>query len=195
MKSRLMHQLTLFPESVPNEFRKHGQLWQLVYAGKSTHQTQRKGLNYLAFLLAHPNRPISALMLEQAVEGRAPVIPGSAGEALFEEARVEYGQRIDEIQSELAEAKYNNDLGRQESLREEWEALKAELNRATGLGNRCRQACEDLDLARRRVKMAISRAMDRLERDHPLLWTHLNLSVRTGRILSYEPEQSVEWLL
>ena len=81
------------------------------------------------------------------------------------------------------------------ALQQEGESLKAELIRATGLGDKSARACDDLDRARRRVKMALSRALEHFEDDHPLLWTHLNLAVRTGRVLSYRPEHPIEWLL
>lgn len=67
-------------------FRREGEYWTIVYAGMTVRLRDAIGLHYLAYLLAHPNRRLSANELQGFVKGR------SAGDA--ERARSAVSKRI-----------------------------------------------------------------------------------------------------
>jgi tetratricopeptide (TPR) repeat protein len=190
--------------SVPMEratFRRQGEYWSIVFNGDAFRLRDSKGLRYLSVLLDAPGREIHALELVSAVEGHAPdrtpfdaeLRPetGDAGEILDEQAKGEYARRLQELESELAEAEAWHDPERASRLRKEIDFLASELGAAVGLGGRDRAAASNTERARVNVTRVIKAALDRISEHSPNLGSHLRVTVRTGTFCAYEPDPRV----
>jgi hypothetical protein len=153
-----------------------------------------KGIRDLAILLAHPGQPVPALELVEAAGGpAAATVGGSLGPVLDATARRTYQRRLADLEDELAEAEGNADLGRLERLRAERSMLAAELVGALGLGGRARFAGDPAERARKAVTMRIRAAIGAVAEQDEALARHLRNAIRTGRLCSYQPEETVSW--
>ena len=168
--------------------------WELAYKGVFKWMKDRAGMAHLAHLLQTPGKYIHAAALRHFVSrgGDAPTLT-SAGEVLGTEVRGEIWQRISTIDTELAEAERNNDLGRQDSLTTERASLLAEVRSATGLGGRRRMALDENERARKYMDTTIRRILRAMEKIHPELWKHLSNTIKIGEFLSYQPDQLTYW--
>jgi hypothetical protein len=108
-------------------------------------------------------------------------------------ARRAYQQRLADLESDLAEAEENADLGRLERLRAERSMLAAELAGALGLGGRARFGGDSGERARKAVTMRIRAAISSIAAQDDTLARHLRNTIRTGRLCSYQPEEAVSW--
>ena len=119
-----------------NVFQKAGQFWTISYEGQTFRLKDSKGLQYLAFLLAHPGEEFHAQRLLGEVEGKTlgqgeaarmterqflddglnVSSLGDAGPLLDDQARKEYKQRLDDLAAELEEAREFNDYERAERV-------------------------------------------------------------------------------
>jgi hypothetical protein len=171
-----------------------GGLWMVGPAGTATPLPARRGFGYLRELLRRPHQPIAALDLVAAGTGTV-AQPGLG--VLDRQALSAYRKRLRDLDSELAEAEQWSDIGRADALREERDALLAELAHAAGLGGRARLAGASAERARVAVKKAISSAIDRVAAVDEPLARHLSVRVRTGLTCSYEPDpaDSRDWIL
>jgi hypothetical protein len=190
------------PAERGGSFRRDGEVWTLVFDGRTTRLPHMLGLAYLARLLSEAGREVHAADLAAAGhEGRrgpgvlAP--PGDAGELLDARARSEYAARLRDAREELEEAQRRNDRGRAERLGEEIERLAAELSRGFGLGGRPRRAGSTSERARLSVTRAIRYAIEKIGEHDPALAEHLRRAVRTGTFCGYAPSSRdpVSWAL
>jgi ABC-2 type transport system ATP-binding protein len=168
--------------------RKEGEFWTVGDRDSLFRLRDTKGLGYLAVLLANPGRELHALELEA---GDAEAGPGSdAGEALDASARTAYRRRLEDLASELEEARGNNDVGRVERLEAEIDTISQELERAFGLGGRARRVGSAAERARINVTRAILGAVRKIEGHSTRLGRELSATVRTGAFCAYEPDPS-----
>jgi tetratricopeptide (TPR) repeat protein len=186
-------------------FRREGELWSIVFSGRTTHLRDAKGLRYLHRLLGHPGREIH--VAELAAEGStAPGAPptaedglspdaGHAGEVLDPQARAAYQGRVQELHEEIDEADRWNDPERAARAREELEFISTELAAAFGLGGRPRRAADTTERIRKAVTNRIRDSIGRLGRTHPELARHLSNAVTTGTFCSYVPDRPIRWRL
>jgi hypothetical protein len=175
---------------------REGGFWRVEWQGRVTTVSDSKGMRDLAILLARPGRAVPALELVEAAGGPpAATAGGDLGPMLDERARQDYRRRLDDIEGELAEAEADADLGRVSRLREEREMLADELASALGLSGRARVMGDQADRARKAVTMRLRTAIARLAEQDESLGRHLDRSVRTGRLCSYQPETPVAWSL
>ena len=116
-----------------------------------------------------------------------PLDGGDAGEMLDDEARAEYGRRLEDLRESLAEAESFGDTMRAAKVREEIDFLAAELGRAVGLGGRARRAGSAAERARSAVQRRIKNALERLGEAAPELTPFLTKAVRTGNYCIYRP--------
>jgi hypothetical protein len=171
-----------------------GRFWRVEWQGRLGTVADSKGMRDLAVLLARPGRPVPALELVEAAGGPPRAAAGAdLGPVLDDRARREYRRRLEELGEELAEAEADADLGRISRLREERSMLADELAGALGLAGRPRVTGDPADRARKAVTMRIRAAIAALAEQDESLGRHLDRSVRTGRLCSYEPETPVEW--
>jgi hypothetical protein len=175
----------------PSEFRRDGEVWTLVFAGRRAQLRDAKGLRDLAVLLAVPGREVAAADL---VTGTVrPVQVFGADSVLDDRARAAYRARLGDLDDELAQADRHHDIERSARLAAERDALIDELARATGLGGRRRRLGDAAERARTTVTARIRAAIGRIERAHPELGRHLRASIVTGTRCAYRPAETVRW--
>ncbi len=183
-----------------NVFRREGEVWRLVHAGREVRLRDSKGLRDLARLLAEPGRPFPAVELAGAIgPARANVAadglyePGDLGELIDATARDAYRRRLADLDEEIDDADRAADTARSSRAIAEKDALVAQLSAAYGLGGRPRRAGDPAERARQTVTARVRDAISRVEAVHPDLGRHLRRSVRTGRTCAYEPDSPIEW--
>jgi hypothetical protein len=192
----------------PATFHREGQYWTVAYEGEMARLHDRKGLRYVAALLATPGRDVHVLELAGLSAGAR--FEGDAGAERLGTSRLDatdafldprakdaYRRRLTELADDLEEARSWNDPERVVRVEQEIDALTTELGRAAGLGGRDRGMPSPAERARVSVTKAIKSAVRAVSRDCPRLGTHLEASIRTGRFCSYAPpgEEPPPWRL
>ncbi|MEX2196763.1 MAG: AAA family ATPase [Thermoleophilaceae bacterium] len=174
-------------------FRRDGDLWTLAYRDATVRLPHLKGLTDIAALLAAPGREVHCLELAGEA-GPAPT-GGDLGEVMDARARDEYRARIEELRSEIEDARRAHDPVRAERAQNELGAIAAALESAYGLGGRVRRTGDPAERARTAVAWRIRNAVRKIEAEHPALARHLRNAVRTGTWCAYEPETPMDWEL
>jgi tetratricopeptide (TPR) repeat protein len=189
-----------------NIFRKDGDFWTVTHGGRTFRLRNLKGLEYIAYLLAHPGVRIHACDLVAVVEGRAlhdaaasvghaqahglqaASDLGDAGEALDAQAVSSYRSRLTEVRAELAEAERNNDSGAKERAQREFEALSQQLASAVGRHGRVRRSSSHVERARALATKNIRASIERIRSNDAKLGEHFASSIRTGAFCAYLPQ-------
>jgi len=184
---------------IPNDergasLRRDGDAWALTYRGRTSILKARRGLDYLARLLASPGQEIHVLDL--AAMGMSTSAGSGATETRLDaRAKRELGARIDDLRAELREAESHNDIGRATSMRAEIEAIEQHVARMFGLSDRDRRATGASERARAAVTKAIRAAIEQIASSEPDLAALLARAVRTGGFCCYTPlsEARILW--
>lgn len=185
-------------------FRREGDVWTLVFEGRTTRVRDMVGMGYLAGLLSRPDQEMHVVDMSDGAHAaaRGPdaitgAARGDAGDHLDARARGEYEARLREAVQDLEEAERMNDPGRRQRLNEEIDLLTSELSRGYGLGGRSRRAASTTERARISVSRAIKYAIDKIEAHDAALAEHLRRSVRTGAFCVYAPgrRERIDWAL
>ena len=186
-------------------FVQEGEYWSIAYAGATVRLRDSLGLQYLARLIAEPDRELHVLELSRisgtapALRGGAsfaradddaPVDRGDAGELLDEVAKQRYRARLALLRESEREAEAEDDAAGAARAREEIEALAAELSRAVGLGGRARRAGAASERARSAVQRRIRNAVERIRERSPALADLIERSVRTGTVCTFRSERT-----
>jgi hypothetical protein len=163
-----------------------GGLWVVGGSGATFVLPRMRGLEHLHVLLSNPGRDIPALDL--ASPGTPVEQPGI--EVLDDTARRVYRARVEELDREL-------ELADEASLREERDALVAQLAGAMGLAGRDRRTGGSSERARVAVRKAIIAALARIAEQDPQLARHLHERVHTGHQCRYvpDPDHPLAWTL
>ena len=119
---------------------------------------------------------------------------GTSGTVLDDQALAAYRKIYHEITQDLEEAKRNHDHARTAELETQKETFSAEIERATGLGGRKREM-SDSERVRKNVSIAVARAIEAVAQEHERLGKHLQNSITSGSLFSYDPEQDPQWLV
>jgi hypothetical protein len=127
--------------------------------------------------------------------GLTPSSLGDAGETLDAQAKAEYRRRLEEMESELDEARAFGDPERAARAEEERDFLVRELASAVGLGGRDRRLGSPAERARVSVTRAIRSALARIDEHSSALGDHLERTIRTGTFCSYRPDPRapIDW--
>ena len=88
-----------------------------------------------------------------------------------------------------------NDSVTASTLQKEYDELIDHLKAAIGLTGKTRNAQDPVEKVRSAVTWRIRNVITKLEKNHPSLARHLDLSIRTGTFCSYNPEKKVDWIL
>src|SRR5262249_35422789 len=96
--------------------------------------------------------------------------------------------RIEELESEIAEAEEFHDPVRAERAAAELDVVLGELRRAVGLGGRDRPVGAGAERARVNVTRSLKRAISAVAQAGPDVGAHLEVSVQTGRFCRYQPD-------
>ncbi len=185
-------------------FRRDGEIWTVAMPGGPPARVRdRKGMRYLAMLLAAPGREFHVRDLaasDAAADAAGPTTAAAAVEAglrldadpglaaLDGTARAAYRERITELRADLAAAEAAGDEGAAEQASDELDALRRELAAAYGLGDRARPAGSSSERARQAVTKALRLAIAQLVESAPDVGRHLERTVRTGTYCAYEPD-------
>jgi hypothetical protein len=187
-------------------FRRTGEIWSLQFDGKHVLIQHRVGMTYIGLLLRSPDRSLGCEALLAAAGGnpefdklmdkeeRAAIPIGGLvpHELLDDKARKQYKDRLNSIESEMHEAKSNNDLAQCERLEDQKQRLIEELKAATGLGGRSRTFTNESEKARKAVARAIGTALTKIGEHHPDLAKHLDDRIERGGECRYEGDD-IEW--
>lgn len=177
------------PPSSQNILTKEGDIWCFDFNGKKAHLPDMKGIQDLTRLLVHPHEPLHCTDLMGAVA----VVPG---EKVFDDkAKTEYRKHILKIQEEIDTAEKEMNTGRLATLQVEYDQLLDHLSHAIGKGGSTRTSGGTVEKCRTAVTWRIRSAIKKLEKAHPTLSKHLNVSVKTGMFCEYAPEREIEWLI
>ena len=161
-------------------FHRHGDAWELEYAGKRATVSHRVGMEYLRQLLTRPGDPVPVLELASA-RRRAVLVERAAGPVIDRRAFAEVQRRIAEIEAEVDTYEAR---GATPS-----DALRAELAECRGyLTSSGGGILSASDRARPSVTKAIDRAIAAIAAALPVLGHHLRRHVETGRTCVYVPD-------
>ncbi len=179
-------------------FRREGDYWSVAFDRRTVQIRDRKGMHYLALLLAEPSREFHVLDMVAADRGagNAPLVDlGDAGELLDTRAKEAYRRRLAEIDDDIEQARAAGDEARETQADAERDFLIRELSRAVGLSGRGRRAGSASERARVAVTRALRQAMERIAEHHPKLGEHLDHAIRTGTYCAYmpDPRAPVAW--
>ncbi|WP_188189358.1 ATP-binding protein [Nonomuraea sp. SYSU D8015] len=179
------------------EFRRDGAVWSLVFAGRSAHMPDAKGLRDLHTLLGLPGEDVSAVRLLDPEGGEVVVAARRMGgdEVLDEEAKTQYRRRLTRLDEEIDRAVELGDDRRAAEFDRERVALLEELRAASGLGGRTRRLGDEAERARKTVTARIRDVLRKLDHTHPELAAHLRASISTGSTCRYQPEDDITWRL
>lgn len=179
-------------------FRREGEFWTIAYGGEMFRLRDVKGLGYIASLLASEGRELHVLELVGAATGRPADAraglaendlvgsrPAELDPLLDDQAKEEYGRRIEELEEDLEQARDWGDTERAARVQEELDLLTQELGRAVGLRGRDRTFSSPEERARISVTKAIRTAIRLIEKHSPELAAHFEASIQTGRFCSY----------
>jgi hypothetical protein len=183
----------------------------LIFEGKVSRFRDKRGLQYLAYLLANPYKQVHSMDLatgvgakqggvvsegareRSGIEGLRKGRLGDVGPALDARARSDCRRRLGELREELEQAESFNDLGRAAILRRELEELTSYLSAASRPGRGTRLAGSYTERARVSVRNNIASAMRAIRGHDDALGRHLSNAVRTGTFCSYTPERKIDW--
>jgi hypothetical protein len=190
--------LSSAPPAADAVFRREGEFWTIAYRGQTFRLRDVKGLRYIASLLASPGREVHVLELLSVATGRpsdararlaeSDVVgswPSDLDPVLDDQAKKEYGRRLQELEDELEQARDWRDSERAARLEHELDLLTRELARAIGLRGRNRTFASPAERARINVTKAIRTAIRLIDQQCPALAAHFEASIQTGRSCSY----------
>jgi len=186
------------PPPSPNRFQRSGEFWEITFADKTIHLQDCAGAQYIYKLLQRPREALKATDLECGDAAQGQVREQYSGDEVFDAAGK---KRIEAALSDLRErsekAKAENDIGTQEKLEEEIDALQEQVKRSHGLGRHQRRLGDPNEKARSRVGHAIQATLKRIKKDHPVLHEHFKRAILrpSGMQPCYMPDPVVWWLL
>ncbi len=200
--ARTAHATTARAPAGVAELRREGDYWTMSFGEWVLRLKDGRGPRYLAILLSRPDADLWSIDLVQdasdhrdAGAARAPA--GDAGEVLDEEARASYRRRLEELQSDLDDARERGDDAATETLLEEMDELGRALAAAIGLGGRPRRVGSDVERARQSVTKALRGTLRKIAAANAWLGHYLETTVHTGTACRFEPDarHPIEWVV
>jgi len=176
--------------SVPapaNVFRKEGEYWTIVYGGRVCRLRDTRGLQYLAQLLRQPGKKIAA----QALVSTTPTPPAMRRPPKATPRVAVCRKRLRDLHAELKHAQIAGDGMRAQLLRHEIDLVQR-LRRNAAVRER---VGSDVERARLTVTKGLKSALERIHAAHPVLASHLTVTLRRGYFCSYtpDPQRPVLW--
>lgn len=201
------------PARFENTISRRGEYWTIVFLGRTTLLRNTKGLEYIAILLANPDREFHAVNLASGAMLPAEIDDpevrraasyeetgmrisrnlGDAGQALDAAAKHAYRARISELHRELAVAKESNDFDRGARLENQLEFIESELRRAVGLRGRSRPDNSVTERARVNVTRTIRTALKKIAKNDAELGMVLSRAIRTGTFCCYASDLNADY--
>ena len=182
-----------------NIFRQRGDQWEIRFLGGEIILLRRaKGLEYLTMLLASPGKSIPILdiyHLGKLDDEQRAMELGAGMEVGDRRALADYRSTLEDLDSELSDARNAHDEHWVEDLLEQRERLLSEISNMQGPGGQLRYANDPLRKPRDNVRKAIQRTVDNLVKANMKeLATHLQpLAVVQGGEMAYQPAHPITW--
>lgn len=165
-------------------FIRDGDMWTLIYRGRSVRFRDSLGFAYLHRLVQEPARRIPSIALAGGL--------GIEDAGLEGDGATRAAQRLaDELRAEMEEARLRREFARVRHLQARIESVGVELGLLSGRGAASEGAPQCAERARLNVSRAIVAALRRIAGYHPDLGAHLRATVRTGRFCVYAPDPRV----
>jgi hypothetical protein len=199
LKDRLERAENNLPSEPAYLFRLEGTVWHVRYRHEVGFFKDVVGIRHICRLLARPHRPIPAVTLMGGDPSRTEGVR-SFQPILEDDTRLDCARRLREVVEDLREAKEYNDVGSQERLQAEADALKELLEAAKNRHGRPRRlGTTDSERARLAVRNALDRAFRNLAKSRPPvpgLVDHLTSSIfAEGTSYVYSPRDPAPgWL-
>jgi hypothetical protein len=182
-----------------NIFRQRGDQWEIRYQGGAVITLKRqKGVEYLTLLLASPGKSIPILDLYHLGklddEQRAMEL-GAGIEVGDRRALSDYRTTLNDLDSELSDARNAHDEYWVEDLLKQKKRLLSEISNMQGPGGKLRYINDPLRKPRDNVRNAIKRTLYHLANANMIeLAAHLQpLSVVQGGEIAYQPANPITW--
>ncbi len=200
-----------------NIFRNDGHFWTVRFGRKTCLFKDSKGMAYIGYLVARPNKRVSALELYYQVSPHPPgavkqapdttrdddagyqrgakscVSGVAANEVLGKGDYWDMKRQFDELQEEKRKAEADNDPLRMEQVQADILAMGEYMRKQVGPQGQRRKWPGSLEKARQTVTKAIRSAIRSMGKEHPALGKHLDVSLDCGRVLTYTPERNHDW--
>ncbi|MCZ7583354.1 MAG: hypothetical protein M5R36_08505 [Deltaproteobacteria bacterium] len=190
--SRVESQFRALQESTePFVFRKSGDFWDVRFrGGELKHVEDNVGMLPLAFLLAKSEEAFAALEIDQLNSGNSEYpAPGGSGASADEKTITATKGRIRELSEEITEAEANGQQTMVEKWRNEIEKLEDYLLDLISPKGKPKYGKGDAEKIRKKISIAIDRAIKKIHEHNPDLAAHLKTSIDTGRLLIYRPNE------
>lgn len=177
-------------KEISGSFTRKGELWEVNFLGANVLMKDTKGLNDILKLITDPEKEIHCSELMGSVLDEK-----DAASTLDQKAKLQYQERIRDLQEEIREAEEMNNQGLVSSLNDEYEKLIEHLSHSLGLAGKARQVGSSVEKARSAVTWRIRSTIKKIEKLHPDLAKHLSKSIKTGTFCSYNPEIQIKWTI
>jgi len=197
----------------PNLFRLEDGAWHIRFNARAVERRKSVGLAYIHELLKQPHvsTPAATLWIQEkgemvgsksdkefVAQGYNEVglsVQSNHGEPVItDETRVRLRIALLETKEDLTLLQDSGDSDLAFEKEQEIEKLQEYLNKGSFRGHQKRFS-DPSEKARKRVSVAIARAISDLEMEHPALARHLDNSIHTGKDCRYAPEAEVRWIL
>ena len=210
-------------------FRKKLQAWEVRFGNNSLDGIKDLlGMTYIQLLLQHSDQQLDVFELEGLAGGHTGVlnqddddneenVAGSSSQfsdnlviyaespddELDDRSRRQYREELDRLKTNLEIAEETGNSAVQAAIRQEMDFILRELKRATGLAGRSRQLNSSSEKYRKRIRKAISDALDNIRlletrqghQDSPIA-AHLSKCIKKGVTCYYDNTLNnppIEW--
>jgi hypothetical protein len=191
-------------QQAENEFRRHLDVWHVVFRGTKGTYPKGKGMMQLALLLEVPGQALDVIALSrlEAVQAeRAPAAPVgySAGidpdlDEVFDLVGLRaFEARERELAESLISARALGNIEEVQQIQDELTVLRRTRQAARRRDGRIRRVGGAQEKARQAVSKNIRGCLERFALDHPPLHTHLERFLHLGILPRYDPQPMERW--
>ena len=118
---------------------------------------------------------------------------GGNGKRIDDKAVKEIKEEYKRLQKERREAEENDDTDRLAEIGKRENELKEYRSKNVGINGSPRKKVGPNEQLRVNITNHINKSLEIIEREHSLLWRHLNISINTGSYCEYTPEKLTTW--
>jgi len=184
------------PSAAPPDYQleRRGKGWLVRFAGQEVYMDKSIGIIYLRELVGFPGKAFTDAQLLVAARPEAKDLHTARGEASFDAiAAKAYYARLKELDGAIDEAQRDNDFTLKAAYTAEKDRLLAEIKGAKFAG---RPKVESIDhkRIRDRVRNAIDRFFDDLNKYHKPAASHFRAAITRGGTVSYAPADPPAWV-
>jgi len=169
--------------------------WVIRFGGDVTFLNEKlKGPIFIQYLLKHQGREIHVARMLADIAGDERLAQASyAGKVSDQTAIQKCRQEYEDLLEAKTEATRTNDVIRLGEIEGEISKLASYLAYCVGLGNRVRNAQDNVSKIRKRIFNVIERAFAKIAKNDPKLEIHLRSFIKTHTYMSYMPDKGIDW--